>query len=325
MKKMTGKLSAKRRNYLSFMWVPHRKGGVRTIRINNYRTTLLSTTAIMLVALLMLTGYTLSVVRQNSELKAQHTKELNEIVSQKEKLEEYIATQTKQLVENSELISAAASSKTISDKAIDEYKKEYEDMVVAYVDKNMNTIRSVSRGGTKEMTFKESLVELRGLIEVVQSAKLSEEDVNSQIAKKEQELTTYLDSLPTYWPIDNEETVDSGFGKRMHPIYKRNMMHDGIDIGEKKGTKIYAAGAGKVIEAGWNGGYGKCVIIDHGNGFKTIYGHLNAYNVKAGDVVKKGQKIAEMGTTGTSTSPHLHFEVRINDVPTDPVKYLENR
>ena len=83
MKRMTGKISTKRRNYLSFMFVPHRKGGVRTIRINNYRTTLLSLTAMMMIALLMLTGYTLSVVKENQELKTRHNQELELILAQK--------------------------------------------------------------------------------------------------------------------------------------------------------------------------------------------------------------------------------------------------
>ncbi len=326
MKKKTGKISAKRRSYLSFMFIPHHKGNVRTIRISNYRTTLLSATAIMLVALLMLTGYTLSVVRQNHELKAQHTEEINAILSEKSKLEDYIANQTQQLIENAELITAAASSKTISDEAVNQYMTEYEDMVVAYVDKNMDTIRTVSRGGSSSaVSFQENLTQLKSLINTVQSAKLTEDDVNSEIAKKEKELTNYLESLPTYWPLDKVVPVDSPFGRRLHPIYKRYITHEGIDIGNTKGAPIYAAGAGKVIEAGWNGGYGKCVIIEHGNGFKTVYGHLSAYNVKAGDWVKKGDKIAAMGNTGTSTSTHLHFEVRVNDVPTDPTKFLEKR
>lgn len=326
MKKKTGKISAKRRSYLSFMFIPHHKGNVRTIRISNYRTTLLSATAFMLVALLMLTGYTLSVVRQNKELKAQYTEEINAILAEKAKLEDFIASQSQQLIENSELISAAASSKTISEEALNEYIAEYEEMVVAYVDKNMDAIRTVSRGGGSSTTsFQENLAKLKTLITTVQNAKLNEDEVNSQIAKKEKELTSYLNSLPTYWPLDKVVPVDSPFGRRLHPIYKRYITHEGIDIGDTKGDPVYAAGAGKVIHAGWNGGYGNCVIIDHGNGFKSVYGHLSAYNVKEGDWVTKGQKIAAIGNTGTSTSAHLHFEVRVNDVPTDPTKFLEKR
>ncbi|NLU52197.1 MAG: M23 family metallopeptidase [Clostridiaceae bacterium] len=325
MKKMTGKVSAGRQNYLSFMFIPHKSGNVRTIRISNYRTTLLTATAIMLVALLMLTGYTISVVKQNKTLKELHAKELQEIMDEKLRLEEFIANQTQQLVEGNELISAAASTKTLSDDIVNEIKSKYEEMVVSYVDKNVSTIKTISRGGSKEKSFKESLADLRALIETVESAKLAEDDLSSKIAKKQTELTNYLNSLPTYWPIDSMESPASGFGRRLHPIYKKYLTHEGIDIGSKLGSPIYAAGAGKVILAGWNGGYGKCVVIEHGNGFKSVYGHLSAINVKVGDWVKKGQQIAKMGNTGTSTSAHLHFEVRINDVPVNPLEYLEKR
>lgn len=326
MGKMTGKISSgKRQNYLSFMFVPHNNGRVRTIRINNYRTTLLSITAIMLVSLLILTGYTLSVVKQNQELKTRHELELSLILAQKAELEDFIANQTQELIENSELISAAATTKTISENALEQFKAEYEDMVVAYVDNNMKTIKSVSRGNSKEMTFKEGLQELRSLIELVKSAKLSEDNTNDKIVKKEKELTSYLDSLPTYWPVDNSTTVHSDFGRRLHPIYKYYRQHDGIDIGNKNYPTIYAAGDGKVIQTGKNSGYGNFVVIDHSNGFRTVYAHLKSYSVKVGDWVKKGQKIAKMGNTGTSTGTHLHFEIQINGVPTNPLKFLEKR
>ncbi len=325
MKKMTGKVSTKRRNYLSFMFVPHRKGAVRTIRINNFRTTLLSLTAMLLVALLTLTGYTLSVVKENQTLKAQHNQELEFILAQKSELENYIANQTNELIENAELISAASTTKTISENAVEQYKCEYEDMVVAYVDNNMSAIKTVSRGSSKEITFKESLTELRSLIELVESAKLSEDDTNNKISKKESELTNFLNALPTYWPVDKSTTIHSDFGRRFHPVYKYYRSHDGIDIGIKSYPTIYAAGDGKVVEAGRSGGYGNYVAISHGNGFKTLYAHLSSYSVKAGDWVKKGQKIAKMGNTGTTTGTHLHFEIQVNGVPTDPKKYLEKR
>lgn len=324
MRRMTGKTSTKGRNHLSFMFVPH-KGGVRTIRINNYRTTLLSITAMMLIALLTLTGYTLSVVKENKVLKVQHQQEIELILAQKAKLEDYIANQTNQLIENAELITAASTSKTISENAIQQYQAEYENMVVAYVDNNMGTIQKVSRGSSKEMSFKESLSELRSLIELVKSAKLSEDDTSSKIHKKEAELTNFLNALPTYWPVDNSTTIHSGFGRRLHPIYKYYRQHDGIDIGSKAYPTIYAAGAGKVVEAGRTGGYGNYVVISHGNGFKSLYAHLSSYNVKAGDWVQKGQKIGKMGNTGTSTGTHLHFEIHVNGVPTNPTKYLEKR
>ncbi len=325
MKKLTGKISRKRRNYLSFMFVPHRKGSVKTFRISNFRTTLLSFTAILLVAMLVITGYTLSLARENKLLKSQHDQEILALLDEKAKLENYIANQTNELIENADLISAAVTSKTISENSIEQYKTEYEDMVLAYVDNNMTTIKTVSRGRSNETTFKEALSDLRSLVNLVQSAKLSEDTTNDKISKKETELTNFLNALPTYWPVDNSTTIHSAFGRRLHPIYKYYTNHDGIDIGDKKYTSIYAAGDGKVIEARRNGGYGNYVVISHGNGFSTVYAHLSAFDVEVGDWVNKGQKIAKMGNTGTSTDTHLHFEIRINNVPINPVQYLEKR
>lgn len=319
MKKLRGKISS-RRNYFSLMYVPHHKGGVKTIRINHYRTTLLSTFAIMLVALLMLTGYTLSVVRQNQTMKAQHTKEVQDILTEKQKLEELIAQQAADLSEDAVIIASMESSKTITEDAVNDYKSQYEDMVIAYVDNNLKGIPTVSRGDRKPATFKEDVAELKSLIEVVESAKLSEDTTTSSITDKAVELNSYLDALPTFWPTKGT-TIDSAFGRRLHPVYKRYITHDGIDIGYNK-DPVWAAGSGKVILAGRNGGYGNCIVINHGNGYKTVYGHLSKILVAEGQWVKKGDEIGKIGNTGLSTSAHLHFEVRVNDVPTNPTYYV---
>lgn len=321
MKNLRGKISAKR-NYLSIMYIPHNKGGVKTIRINHYRTTLLTTFAFMLVALLMLTGYTLSVVKQNKDMIVQHTNELNAIMSEKEQLQAVIAKQTKELADNAEIITTMNSIKTISEEAIDDYKEQYESMIVAYIDSDIKDIGTVSRGDKKPASFKEDVAELRSLISLVESAKLSEDDVTSKIAKKEEQLINYLDALPTYWPV-NSRTTFSGFGMRFHPIYKRYIMHDGLDMAGSTGDPVYASGEGKVSFAGWNGGFGNVIIVDHGNGFKTYYAHLSKILVKEGQWVSKAQKIGLVGSTGLSTSSHLHFEVRLNDKPTDPLYYIE--
>ena len=323
MKNLRGKMSAKR-NYLSVMYVPHHKGGVRTIRINHYRTTLLTTFAFMLVALLSLTGYTLSVVKQNQDMKVQHTKELDSILSEKDRLENLIANQSKELAENAEIITTMNSTKTISEAAVDDYKVQYEDMVVAYVDDNVKNIGTVSRGDKEPASFKNDVTELRSLISVVESAKLSEDDVGSKIAKKETELNSYLSALPTYWPV-NTSTIFDGFGMRFHPIYKRYILHEGLDMSGSTGDPVYAAGEGQVVLAGWDGGYGNCIKISHGNGFTTVYGHLSKILVKEGQWVSKAAKIGLVGSTGVSTSSHLHFEVRLNDVPTNPKLYIEPR
>lgn len=120
--------------------------------------------------------------------------------------------------------------------------------------------------------------------------------------------------------------ITSPFGWRVHPIFHSRIFHSGIDIAGPYGGAIHAANSGRVIYAGWQGGYGKVVIIDHGrvNGrpTTTLYGHMSAINVGSGQSVSRGQTIGREGSTGYSTGPHCHFEVRINGVPQNPLRFI---
>ena len=122
------------------------------------------------------------------------------------------------------------------------------------------------------------------------------------------------------WPLRGQ--ITSRFGMRFHPIFKVNRMHTGIDIYAPQGTPIKAADAGIVTYSDWYGGYGRTIIIDHGRGLSTLYAHLSRQTVKKGDRVNKGQTIGNVGSTGYSTGPHLHFEVRRNGAPVDPQTFL---
>lgn len=121
-------------------------------------------------------------------------------------------------------------------------------------------------------------------------------------------------------PVDGP--VTSPFGYRMHPIFHVLKMHTGVDLSAGMGTPIRAADSGTVVQAGWRGGYGKCVVISHGNGLATLYAHQSVILVSVGDTVKRGQIIGNVGSTGFSTGAHLHFEVRVNGTPVDPMRYL---
>ncbi len=115
----------------------------------------------------------------------------------------------------------------------------------------------------------------------------------------------------------------SGFGTRQNPFHRhRREFHKGVDIGCPMNTKIFAARAGKVIFAGWQSGYGKVVVLDHGGGYKSYYGHLNRILVKRGEAVRALQVIAKSGNTGRSTGPHLHFEIRKNNRAINPKGYV---
>lgn len=112
--------------------------------------------------------------------------------------------------------------------------------------------------------------------------------------------------------------ITSGFGYRMHPVLGYRRLHTGLDIAAPTGTPIHAAGGGEVVFAGRRGGYGNCVIIDHGRSKATLYGHMSSLGVRSGQVVSRGQTIGRVGSTGMSTGPHLHYEVRINGSPVNP-------
>lgn len=116
--------------------------------------------------------------------------------------------------------------------------------------------------------------------------------------------------------------MSSGFGMRFHPVLRRNRMHNGVDFAAASGTPIKAAGPGTVISAGSRNGYGNTVVIDHGGGLSTLYAHCSRIYVRSGQRVTQGQRIAAVGSTGLSTGPHLHFEVRVNGSPVNPLSRL---
>jgi len=122
------------------------------------------------------------------------------------------------------------------------------------------------------------------------------------------------------WPASGP--ITSPFGWRIHPIYGSSIFHSGVDIGADYGDTVAAADGGVIIYSDWMSGYGKTIIIQHANGITSLYGHCSALLVSTGQRVSKGQTIARVGSTGNSTGPHLHFEVRVNGSPVNPGNYL---
>ena len=136
-----------------------------------------------------------------------------------------------------------------------------------------------------------------------------------------------LASIPAILPVSmNNPSVhfSSSFGYRIHPIYKTKKLHAGMDFAGPIGTPIYATGSGTVVYAETHKGYGKCILIDHGFNYQTQYAHLDSYNVKKGQKVKRGDIIGYMGNTGQSTGPHVHYEVLKNGVAVNPINYYFN-
>ncbi len=125
------------------------------------------------------------------------------------------------------------------------------------------------------------------------------------------------------WPVSTSyRRISSDFGMRLHPTLKRRLLHTGIDVPAPRGTPIYAATDGRVIHSGWLGSYGYAIIVDHGGGIMTLYGHCSSLVSSKDDSVKRGQVIAKVGSTGRSTGNHVHFEVRKNGEYVDPKPYV---
>jgi murein DD-endopeptidase MepM/ murein hydrolase activator NlpD len=154
--------------------------------------------------------------------------------------------------------------------------------------------------------------------------------LEAEAARQEQslrELQEYFDdqrsllaSTPSIWPTRGWVTSD--FGTRLDPYSADRQMHEGLDVATPHGQPVQSPSDGVVVFSGVEGGYGKVLVIDHGYGVKTRYGHLSEVLVKLGDRVKRGDKVAAVGNTGKSTGPHLHYEVRVNGIPENPRKFI---
>lgn len=129
-----------------------------------------------------------------------------------------------------------------------------------------------------------------------------------------------LANAPSLWPVAGP--ITSSFGERQDPFNGEGAFHSGIDIGAVYGAPVRATADGVVLKAGFGTGYGREILIDHGNGIQTLYGHLSGFAVSAGERVNRGQVIGYVGSSGRSTGPHLHYEVRIRDTPVNPHRYM---
>ena len=152
-------------------------------------------------------------------------------------------------------------------------------------------------------------------------------NLQAKMSRLEKEMSSYEAVLrergytPSIWPVDGK--LESGFGGRKNPFGGSGYeFHSGQDIEAALGASVVAGAKGNVSFVGWQNGYGQLVVIDHGGGLTTRYGHLSHIDVGQGESVTRGQFIGRVGSTGRSTGPHLHYEVRINDEPVDPLQYL---
>lgn len=187
------------------------------------------------------------------------------------------------------------------------------------------SVRYLGQGGPKE---KLGTSELKALLEV------QNQNISQMIAERKSSVSELLQviggrsgtmaAFPDKWPVQGGE-ISSPYGSRVGPIEGGYEWHQGIDIAVDFGAPVYASAAGKVEQAGWNGGYGRYVRINHGNGYESAYGHMSSLAVEAGQRVAKGEIIGFVGSSGYSTGPHIHYEVLVDGQAVDPYYMLKSK
>ena len=216
----------------------------------------------------------------------------------------------------------------------EEIQAEYQDVLGRLEEKNAEYELEKAELEKRIEEASQLIVELEEEIEhntelylqVVAEEQALEANIQQLIAEFErQEAAKNIQSTGTYiWPLPGYTPGTRTYGYRTHPIYGDMRFHSGQDIGAPSGTSIIAADSGVVSYCGWNGGYGNCVMINHGGGRVTLYAHMSAYNCSYGQTVNQGDTIGYAGSTGWATGPHLHFEIRANGGTVDPLAYFSN-
>ena len=178
----------------------------------------------------------------------------------------------------------------------------------------------------ENIQYEDLVVEIAQRLELIEKKLSSQSKSFDEVFELTKEKQIMLKAIPSIQPISNRDLtrIASGFGLRMHPIYKILKMHKGMDFTAPVGTEIYATGDGVIEKVGWTGGYGKTIMINHGYGYKTRYAHCSKFKCKRGQKVKRGDLIGFVGNTGQSTGPHLHYEVFKNKKQINPVNFFFN-
>lgn len=204
--------------------------------------------------------------------------------------------------------------------------------IIANLEKSQETTLTMGLGGPSPSDIREKLKaekddmglaqQMRTDIERLESQATSQEESLFELEKLLQSKKDMLVHTPSVWPVHG--WVTSGFGFRTNPFTGLTQMHEGLDIANRIGTPVIASADGIVSDTGRDTSHGIVVVISHGFGINSRYNHLSKILVKAGQRVKRGDRIAEVGTTGMSTGPHLHYEVRVNGIPVNPLRYIVN-
>ncbi len=301
----------KEEKYLSVIFVPHSHDNVKVFKFSALKSKIFIAGS-LIISLLVIFGlciFTISTLHNNQKLKESKAN-LEKLNSEQEKTISQKTGEIEKLNEKYESLSDNAS----------QFNNLFNEITEAYLDKSS---KKTNRSGDRnESTFAKDINKLKNVLSSINEESGSKTGASDILTDTEEKLKKYIASIPTLWPAKGR--LSSRFGSREDPLNYNEGNHKGIDIAADYGQAIVAAADGTVILSDWYSGYGKAVVIDHGRGITTVYGHSNELLVSEGKKVKKGDLIARVGSTGRSTGPHLHFEIRINGEAVNPLKYLDS-
>ncbi|WP_278247525.1 M23 family metallopeptidase [Ruminiclostridium hungatei] len=300
------------KNY-SVVIVPHTNDSVRRLAVKAPLVKLL----LMVLILSVFSAFLFIHEYRGSAQKHQAEQNSGELEKQIKSLNDIISAQNEALSMSKSQLEQAKKENAKVKSNVEEFTKLYENIAEDYISKT-------SRGASAAKNSTSAVLDLSKLSTLVKELNkgfTEDGELAAQLRITDRKLEKYIGAIPTFLPATG--SISSPFGMRTHPIQKVYKIHEGVDITSSKGDPIYAAASGVVEFAGYSSGYGYNVKIDHQNGIRTIYAHSSRLLVKKGEKVEKGQKIALVGSTGNSTGPHLHFEIRIGNTPVDPTGYLD--
>lgn len=312
MNKGKPKSSAKKR--LSIVIVPHSSNHVRVLRFTSLSVKFFAVLVVILAVIAGTVMYIHRTVDENLSLRADLAQ-----------LYDTNSDQMKLIEEKSAKINELEEKEAGFDRNVTAQINEFNAKFNQITDKYINSQESkTSRGGDRtEKDFAGEIKDLKAILDNLGSLYSHIGRSTADLSAAEAKLDKYMETIPTLWPVNGR--ITDTFGYRTDPFTRRKTFHEGLDLSGDIGNKIKAAASGKVILAQKYSGYGRAVMIDHGHGLVTLYGHASKLLVKEGQTVKKGDYIAEIGSSGRSTGPHLHFEVRLYNTPVDPLQYLDKK
>lgn len=309
-----GKVKKTEKKYLSIVMVPHSSSNVKVFKFRSFYIKLVASAALLLAVFICGGLYISEMLKENNALK----QNINDLYSTNAEQRNIIEQKTNEI--NRMVDESISFRESVNDK-IEEFAQSFNKITDEYLaERSKVTSRS---GERTETAFTNDMRNLKQDLDSLSSLYSRSGLIEADLDAAEAKIAMFMETVPTLWPAAGR--VTDNFGYRKDPITRKTKFHEGVDIGSDGGRTIKASASGKVIFAEYTSGYGRTIKISHGRGITTVYGHLSKYHVKVGQEVKKGDKIATMGTTGRSTGPHLHFEVHLFGTPVDPLQYLDLR